>query len=311
MKSKQIAIVLILIAAIGGIVVIVTKRNVSLSTAKHGAMYCSSDGTLVEAKPIQSHRSYCVSSDAQGKIYSINAPVDYTFSIVDDQGNTLKDFAVTHTKQMHVIVVRKDLVNFQHVHPEFNSSTGKFTLRALVFPTAGPYRIFADFVPAQGQIDSPAMPFGVTSSEDVMVEGQYNPEPLGVLEHTGMFDGYEVSLVSDPRLEVGKKAELAFVLKQDGKSVTDLEEYLGALGHSIVLREGTLDFIHAHPEGDSDSQNGRVNFSVYFPQAGQYKIFTQFQRQGKVSTTDFVVSVGQGMDSNAMEDMMKNMHDMH
>ena len=84
--------------------------------------------------------------------------------------------------------------------------------------------------------------------------------------------------------------------------MTDLEPYLGALGHSVILREGTLDFIHAHPvEEVTAKQNGTVSFIVDFPEVGKYKVFTQFQRGGKVITTNFVVSVlkgsGQGTDS--------------
>ena len=77
--------------------------------------------------------------------------------------------------------------------------------------------------------------------------------------------------------------------------VKDLETYLGALGHAVVLREGTLDFIHAHPVEDAAKpQNGKVNFMVYFPEAGKYKVFTQFQRAGKVITIEFVVTVAEG-----------------
>ena len=56
----------------------------------------------------QSYQSYFFESDSVGKTYSAKIPSKYSFSILDQQGNTLKDFAITHTKQMHLIVVRKD-----------------------------------------------------------------------------------------------------------------------------------------------------------------------------------------------------------
>jgi hypothetical protein len=57
---------------------------------------------------------------------------------------------------------------------------------------------------------------------------------------------------------------LSFEVTQGGKAVTDLEEYLGALGHVVVLREGTLDFFHTHPIASSTAPSGRVDFAVTF-----------------------------------------------
>lgn len=250
-----------------------------------------------------SPRSFSLRSGASGKSYQSQQPATYSFSIIDDQGNTLKDFAITHTKPMHVIVVRKDLKYFQHVHPEFDQVTGTFTLKNLTFPADGLYRIFADF----------AAPLPVTLSEDVPVGvgAQYIPQALGLEEKTKTFDGYQVSLSSDQLLVAGKEVMLMFDLKQNGQPITDLQEYLGALGHSVVLREGNLDFIHAHPMEDSKRpQTGEVGFMVGFPEAGRYKAFTQFQRDGKVFTTDFVVTVAQGMDMQSMPGMDHSMHMM-
>ena len=39
------------------------------------------------------------------------------FRIVDADGRTVRDFDVEHTKRMHLIVVRRDLTGFQHLHP--------------------------------------------------------------------------------------------------------------------------------------------------------------------------------------------------
>ena len=49
---------------------------------------------------------------------------------------------------------------------------------------------------------------------------------------------------------------------------------------------------------------------VDFPEAGKYKVFTQFQRAGKVFTTDFVVTVAQG--TSSLDDTQKTMeHSVH
>ena len=301
-KKNILGIIGVIIVAVASIAAF---KNGGISrVAKNGGIYCSSDGTLTDKMPIQSHRSYCLKSDSTDKAYSTSTPSEYSFSLVDDQGNTLKDFQVTHTQLMHVIVVRKDLAYFQHLHANFDPATGIFTLDNLTFPADGTYRIFADFAPANAQMDTMGMPLAVTSFEDVSVGigSKYTPQPIGSEATTKTFNGYQVTLSTSKSLESGAESMLTFTLEQNGKPITDLETYLGALGHSVILREGNLDFIHAHPTEDpSQLQNGKVDFMVDFPEGGTYKVFTQFQKAGKVFTTDFVITVAQG--SNPTDSM--------
>jgi len=81
---------------------------------------------------------------------------------------------------------------------------------------------------------------------------------------------------------------------------------LGALGHSVILKEGMLDFIHTHAvEADSTTEGHgehgatiettgagpTISFATYFPEVGLYKIFTQFQHEGTVQTVNYTVAV--------------------
>jgi len=252
----------------------------------------------MDARPVQSHRSYEVLSSAGQQTYVPKTPSVYTFSVMDDQGNTLKDFATVHEKIMHVIVVRTDLAEFQHVHPAFNEETGAFTLTNLVFPSDGPYRIFADFTPSQGQKGPDGMPLGVTISEDITVGDQstYAPQPLAKDVRQKTVGGYTVQLAATPAsVRAQVSTTLSFALTRRGTLVKNLEPYLGALGHTVVLREGDLEFLHTHAlNEDAATQTGTVDFAVTFPRDGMYKVFSQFQHAGKVLTTDFVVSVARG-----------------
>jgi hypothetical protein len=284
----------ILVIAVGGIIVTSkTGKNpvVSSTTTGNKKVYCGSDGKLTDTQSIQSHRSYCEQMTSNQAAYQPNTSSVYSFKIIDDQGNVVKDFDTVHEKLMHFIVVRKDLANFQHVHPEFNATTGEFTLSNLNFPSDGPYRLFADFTPSASQL-------AVTASEDLQVGNiaNYQPQTIGNTANSKTFDGYQFTLTSNPvKPATGSENILTFDIKQDGKAIKDLEKYLGALGHSVILSEGDLQFIHAHPiEDPAKPQTGKVNFAVDFPEAGTYKVFTQFQRNGKVITTDFVVKVVEG-----------------
>jgi len=71
---------------------------------------------------------------------------NYRFRIVGPDGAAVTDYTVEHDKQLHLIVVRRDLSNFQHVHPVL-AADGTWTV-PLTLPVAGVYRVFADFAPA-------------------------------------------------------------------------------------------------------------------------------------------------------------------
>lgn len=258
-----------------------------------GGWYATRQG-ISTSPSVQSHRSFTVVSDARSKNYQSQQPAPYTFSIVDDQGATVKDFATVHEKIMHVIIVRKDLAEFQHVHPEFNQATGQFTLAHLIFPSDGPYRIFADFTPHSAQRGADGQPLTVTIHEDVNVgnRAKYQPQPLVKSQLTKPFQGYSVQLIPAPTpITAETSTTLSFAIAQNGRLVTNLEKYLGALGHAVVLREGDLEFLHTHALDERvTNQTGTVDFAVTFPTAGTYKIFSQFQHGGSVITTDFVVT---------------------
>jgi hypothetical protein len=312
---KKYIIGLVVILAVVGFAIMAAKNNgrVSNSITKTDGSYCSSEGKLTNTKPIQSHRSYCIKPTSDTSQLQPKASTTYSYKIIDDRGETLYLFDTVHEKTMHLIVARKDLNDFQHLHPSYNAS-GEFTLNDLKFASDGSYRIFADFTPSNSQQGADGEKLPVTVYQDVNVGdlAKYKPQSIGVIDEVKTFQGYDIQMTNDPQLiTAGSMNMVSFDIKKDGKAVTNLENYLGALGHSVVLREGTLDFIHAHPLTTSSSkQTGRVDFHVNFPTEGKYKLFTQFQHQGQLITSDFVVSVAKGVSQEMMDDMTGGMEGM-
>jgi hypothetical protein len=197
------------------------------------------------------------------------------FRIVDDRGRALRDFDVEHTKRMHLIVVRRDLTGFQHLHPTM-AADGTWTT-PLRIPDAGSYRVFADF----SRHEEPQ-----TLATDLRVDGaaelQALPAPATVAVSDG---GYAVRLV-EGAASAGEEAHLRFAITQDGRTVRT-EPYLGAGGHLVALREGDLAFLHVHPTGDEHS----TQFDATFPTAGAYRLFLQFKVGGTVQTVAFTQEV--------------------
>src|SRR5262249_41248965 len=88
-------------------------------------------------------------------------------------------------------------------------------------------------------------------------------------------DGYRVEL------RPGAGGALDFDITRDGQPVTT-EPYLGAGGHLVALREGDLAFLHVHPKDDG------VSFEPDRWEGTRYRLYLQFQHEGKVQTAELV-----------------------
>jgi hypothetical protein len=179
---------------------------------------------------------------------------------------------------MHLIVVRRDMTGFQHLHPTMRADGTWATPLAVGEP--GSYRVFADF--ARGGESQ-------TLAGDLNVDGPVDwrelPAPREVAR-TG--DGYEVH-VSGGGSTAGGEGELAFTVTRHGTEV-DVEEYLGADGHLVALREGDLAFLHVHPMEGNAAGKG-IRFMTEFPSAGSYRLFLQFKHKGRVHMAAFTREV--------------------
>lgn len=216
-----------------------------------------------------------------------NQPIKFSYKIKNDKGEILKNYEIAHEKIMHFIIIRKDLQEFQHLHPEFNQATGEFTVN-ITFPTDGLYRVFPDFTPTE---DNPQKsPVTVFHDMEVGDMSKYQAQAV-VPDTTAKKTIGEYQIIYNLPAEVMMQKETIYSLsiEKSSQSVTDLQKYLGALGHSVILKEGTLDFIHTHA-GETGT-GPKIEFSTTFPESGVYKIFTQFQHEGKVQTTDYTVKV--------------------
>jgi hypothetical protein len=208
--------------------------------------------------------------EAEPTIVAAGEKVDFSFTIVGPDGRPLTSFEELHERRMHLIVVRRDLTGFQHLHPHM-SEDGTWRTN-LVFPTGGAWRVFADF--ATGEAAS-------TLGLDVLVEGDFRPEPLPEATTTAKVAGDVVTVVA-----AGGGSHLRFDVTREGRRV-EVEPYLGAGGHLVALRWGDLAFLHVHPVGEED-----IAFEVSYPARGNYRLFLQYSVGGEVRTAGFTIAAG-------------------
>jgi hypothetical protein len=190
------------------------------------------------------------------------------FRVEDADGTTVRRFDTEHEKRMHVIVVRRDLSGFQHIHPEQTRDGGWIVPLTLREP--GTYRVFTDFSTGG---ESRLL------QADVTAPGQSSPRVIPHPSDTAKVDGYEVTLAED-----GDDAR--FTVRRDGRVLDDVEPYLGARGHLVALRQGDLEYLHVHPKDEATA--GRdISFGIEYPSKGTYRLFLQFQHEGRVHTAEF------------------------
>lgn len=200
------------------------------------------------------------------------------FAVVDDAtGRAVTRYQRVHGKELHLILASRDLVTYRHLHP-VRAADGTWSVPADL-PSAGDYRVFADFTPAADGARK------VTLGADLAVSGSYRPKTLPAASTTAVTDGYRVVLEGTP--VVGRESELKLTVSRAGRPVTDLQPYLGAYGHLVALRAGDLAYLHVHPE--EGGPGPAVSFAATAPSAGTYRLFLDFRHGGTVHTAAFTV----------------------
>jgi hypothetical protein len=196
----------------------------------------------------------------------------FAFRILDERGRPLRSYDVAHARRMHVVVVRRDLTGFQHVHPTLESD-GTWSVR-LGPLRPGAYRAFADFSTAREKR---------VLGTDLFVGGpapllRVPPPTRGTL--TGPFQVF----LNSRQPSAGETVTLRFGVRKELARVV-LEPYLGARGHLVVLREGDLAYLHVHADEDT------LAFETTFPSPGRYRAFLEFAAGGRVYIAPFTIDV--------------------
>jgi hypothetical protein len=229
--------------------------------------------------------------------------VQFTLSRI---GEPIMDYVVNHDFPVHAVLVDERLDSFQHLHPAMGKN-GVWQL-PVTFPAAGNYRIITDFTVLEGNEE-----VNYVVGTDLVVTGAAPaaftlPEPV----ETVTLDGF-VATVSGS-VSATEHSSLMFTVTKDGVPVT-FENWLGASAHLVAIRQGDRAFAHMHPQGhdhsapagdmaDPDAATmgdmestmadmpGMVHFDAEFPAgAGTYRLFLQFQVDGKLHTIPFTAVV--------------------
>jgi Heavy metal binding domain len=252
--------------------------------------------TLVAVTP-ENPDAFDLRMEATPRAPRPDEPLKLRFAIFNPKtGQQVKDFQITHDKLYHLFIVSQDMNEFQHIHPEFQGD-GSFTVETRL-PRAGLYKVYSDFYPSDG---TPQV-----LQQHIATAG-YKADLVGAMAHlvadtsfVKTVDGIKVELKLEPEpLIAGQPLALKYHLSdaKTGAPVRDLVPYLGAMGHTLILSEDQADYVHSHPEEEIAPEADRskvrggpdVTFNAFMPRPGNYRIWTQFQRGGRLSTVSFTI----------------------
>lgn len=210
------------------------------------------------------------------------------FTVHEPGGHTrVSSFLDVHERPFHLFIVSRDLETFAHVHPE-RQSDGAFRV-AHDLPE-GQYVLLADFLPGGGTSQLVHKAIATPGYAGPL----FTPSPeIPVLGPEQVVAGLRIrmeALSPAPRRETLVRFDVSDA--RTGALVKDLEPYLGASGHLLIVNRDLTLAMHAHPEGAA-SAGPVISFGPVFPAPGRYKLWVQVQRKGEVVTAPFVIEVPQ------------------
>jgi hypothetical protein len=229
----------------------------------------------------------------------------------------MDDLIPDHGHLMHLFVVRMpDMKAFWHLHPA-QAGPGDFTQDLPMLPE-GQYKLFGDIVHHTGFPETQVATVNMPSIVGEPLKG----DDAGILDLVPadkvaqLSDGYRMVWERDSNNKPFKANQPYWfrfrVEDKNGKPAPDMEPYMGMAGHAVFLSADGNVFAHIHPAGsvsmaavslaegqnqssmagmanmNHDTTTAEVSFPYGFPKAGEYRIFVQVKRAGKVETAEFV-----------------------
>lgn len=274
---------------------------------------CPRDGMmLVPATPFDV-RDYALDFRTVPAVPKAGEPVELLLEVRHPgTGERVRDFMMVHEQRYHLFVVSQDMRHFEHIHPVQNAD-GIWSID-VVLPQPGYYKVLSDFVPRGGTAQFVARSLVTAGYSGDLVADAASLD--ADTETTKTVGGLTATLSRDPeRFVAGLYGHLDFFLTEadTGEPVTDLQIYLGAFGHTLILSEDLVDYVHSHPldlTATFDEDSGPMMFMVpmgvdpetlrggpeitfdgLMPRAGRFRAFSQFRWRDEIHTFAFSFEV--------------------
>lgn len=264
-------------------------------TGKQGDR-CPICGMDLQTTSQESSNGYQVQLSTFPQTIEAGIPTKLIFTIKENDEEVPLD--ISHEMKIHLMVVSEDLTWFHHIHPE-EQSDGTYYITE-TFPKGGQYILFTDFKPAGAT--------QVVNRQEVEVQGNYiagNEEESA--QWVSEVSGYTVTLENGNDFETHRTQSLEISVEKDGKKLkeNDLQHYLGASAHIVMISKVDKEFLHVHPVSNPRFP---IYSETYIEKAGTYRMWIQFKIDEKVHTADFTVGVKQREKMEKEESHLAHQH---
>ncbi|MCA1031562.1 hypothetical protein LCL95_11055 [Bacillus timonensis] len=281
MKKWAITAVVYLLAVIGGYFVYSVFMN-DTTTTEHVKHETDADankghGEHGEEKDTEGHGEHGGHESAAPEKSEVVTKLNVvgnklTINITDLKENPVEELEVNHEKLLHLIIVDEHLDQYYHLHPE-QIDVGVFQTDIQL--KDGTYKAFIDIKPKKLSYKVLPVEFKIGDTDE-HGHGELKED----VSLTKTIDGQEASLhVSS--YKIGEPIILDFTLPN-----AELQPYLGAMGHVVILDEHAENYIHVHPLNDTEPK-----FETKFETPGLYKLWGEFQIDGKIYYFPYVIKV--------------------
>jgi len=235
--------------------------------------------------------------------------VEITYALSDAQGAPVPGdgLRIVHERLMHLIVVGQDLRSFAHLHPE-EAGGGRYRVTETL-PETGKYVLFNEFVTADGVTQIERNVVATEGAESADNPAALTPD-LGTTKESAGLQG----VLTTPVTRIRRRIATPFFLDvtQGGKPATELEPFLGAACHVVIVSADTKQFAHTHGDLPGGALSGdmskadmatmamptppakfgpRVEFTHTFMQPGMYRLWVQLGHGAEVATFAYNVMV--------------------
>lgn len=212
-------------------------------------------------------------------------------------GEVIKNFSINQEKIMHLIIISDDLKYFDHVHPDYKD--GIFSIN-YKFVNSGNYHLYADFKP-EGMSEQ-YYPFNMVVGSGGGTVSKTKPE----FTTETVVGGIKAQILLPKNMnakDLNAGTEiigLKLTNDKTGEDLKNIEPYLGAFGHLIMVNTVNYEYVHIHPKQaytpiPGETAGPIVQFSplgIYNKvNPGTYKLFAQFQIDGKMHVFSFFAKV--------------------
>ncbi len=236
-----------------------------------------------------------------------------------------------HGKLMHLFVIKQDDARaFAHLHPRPDTgSVPAFTTTLPPLP-AGKYFLYGDVVQETGfertmrgtlDVSGVLARYVSADPDDAWFIGEASTTGVAKLA-----DGSVMTLTTTAKSVAREEVTLGVSVTDAGGKPVPLEPYLGMTAHAVVLRMDGEVYVHLHPMGTvtvaaqdvfatrnrgDTTATGALNivshasmpgmaapaagsatsFPYAFPRPGDYRLFVQVKRNGRILTGAFAIAV--------------------